>query len=117
MSDRGMEGSEELRLGAAFDKKTGEVIPVTELFTCKPEDILPKLIEICDLDDTALIAEMEQTFRPEYVVLFPENLEITFPESALPDYGMAAGMGISYADEELLKLIQPWAVPIKEVKE
>ena len=118
MSDRGLEGTEELRLGAAFDKKTGEFIPVTELFTCKPEAILPKLIEICDLDDAALIAEMEQAFRPEYVVFFPENLEITFPESALPAYGMSSGMGIDFTkNEDLLKLLQPWAVPNKEVTE
>ena len=118
MSDRGYEGTEELRLGAAFDKKTGEFIPVTELFTCKPEEILPKLIEICDLDDAALIEEMEQSFIPEYVVFFPENLEITFPESALPAYGVSSALAIDFTkNEDLLKLLQPWAVPNKEVKE
>ena len=117
MSDRGYEGTEELRLGAAFDKKTGEFIPVTELFTCKPEELLPKLIEISGLDDAALIEEMEQSFIPEYVVFLPDYLEITFPESALPAYGVSSAMAIDLMDEELLKLLQPWAVPNKEVTE
>ena len=117
MSDRGYEGTEELRLGAAFDKKTGEVISATELFVCKPEEIIPKLIEICDLDDAELIAEMKQAFRPEYVVFLPDYLEITVPESALPAYGVSSAMAIDLMDEELLKLLQPWAVPNKEVTE
>ena len=70
------------------------------------------------LDDAELIAEMEQSFKPEYVVFFPDYLEVTFPESALPAYGVSSGMGIDFTkNEELQKLLQPWAVPNKEEKE
>ena len=114
MLDRGMEGTDELRLCAAFDKKTGEEIPMTDIFTCKPEEIFTNLIEICDLGKDDPIEEMKAVFKPEYIVIFPENLEITFPEEVLPEYGMDFGMGIDLDNEALLELIHPWAVPNKE---
>lgn len=116
MSDKVREGSEELRLGAAFDKKTGEVIPVTDLFACKPEEIITKLIEICDLKDKDPVAEMKEAFKPEYIVFFPECIEIIFPESAMPEYGLDFGMSIDYKNEALQELLQPWAIPNKEAK-
>lgn len=115
MWDRGMEGSDELRFCAAFDKKTGEEIPMTDIFTCKPEEIFTKMIEICDLGKDAPIDEMKAAFKPEYMVIFPENMEIIFPEEALPEYGLNFGMGIDLDNEALLELIHPWAVPNKEV--
>ena len=117
LSDRGMEGTNELRLCAAFNKKTGEEIPITDLFTCELEEILTKSMEICKLDKDDPIEEMKKAFRPEYLVFLPECMEITFPINDLPEYGMSFGMGIDYTDEALQGLIQPWAVPNKEVVE
>ena len=68
-------------------QKTGEEIPLTELFTCNREEILDKLMEIADLKKYAPIEEMKQAFKPEYVVFYPEYLEITFPEDTLPEFG------------------------------
>ena len=116
MSDRGMEGSNELRLCAVFDKETGENIPIEDIFACEPQEIITKLIEICGPGKDAPMDEMKQAFKPEYVVFYPENVEIIFPEEALPEYGLNFGMGIDFENEDLLDLIQPWAVPNEEEK-
>lgn len=111
MPDNGPHGDKELRLGAAFDKETGKKIPVLDLFTCEPEEIIPLFAEICKLDDEALISEMKANFRPEYVVFFPDNLEITFPAGVLEVYGTSFAMGFDYGEETYDALLQPWAIP------
>lgn len=108
--DNGTYGHTELRLGTAFDKDTGEVIPASDLFTCEPDDIIDRFAEICKVDDEALIAEMKAKLKLEYVIFFPDNLEITFPAEALPEYGISHGMGFDYS-EEVSALLQPWAIP------
>lgn len=103
-------GHAELRLGVAFNKDTGEVIPTTDLFTCEADELIGRFSEICKVGDEALIAEMIENFKLEYVVFFPDNLEIAFPVEALPEYGVSHGMGFAYS-EEVRSLLQPWAVP------
>ena len=103
-------GHAELRLGAAFNKVTGKVIPASDLFTCKVDELIGRFSKICKLQDEALIAEMIENFKLEYIVFFPDNLEITFPVEALPEYGVSHGMGFDY-NEEVRALLQPWAVP------
>lgn len=103
-------GHAQLRLGVAFDKDTGEVIPTSDLFTCEADELIKQLLEICKVEDEALISEMIENFKLEYMVFFPDNLEITFPAEALPEYGISHGMGFDYS-EEVRALIQPWAVP------
>lgn len=110
MPYRGTNTHTELRLGAAFDKATGEVIRPSDLFTCKPDEIIDRFVEISMVDDEALTAEMKENFKPEYVIFFPDNLEITFPAEALPKYGISHGMGFDYT-EEVRALLQPWAIP------
>ena len=103
-------GHAEQRLGAAFNKATGEVIPVSDLFTCEADELIGRFTKICQLQDEALIAEMIKNFKLEYIVFFPDNLEVTFPVEALPEYGVSHGMGFDY-NEEIRALLQPWAVP------
>ena len=103
-------GHAQLRLGVAFDKDTGEVIPTSDLFTCEANELIRQLLEICKVEDKALTAEMIENFKVEYVTFSPDYLEITFPAEALPEYGISHGMGFDYS-EEVRALIQPWAVP------
>ena len=110
MPPHGPNSHTELRLGAAFDKATGEVIRASDLFTCEPDEIVDRFIEISMVDDEALTAEMKANFKLEYVIIFPDNLEITFPAGALPKHGISHGMGFDYT-EEICALLQPWAVP------
>ena len=108
--DLAAHGHAQLRLGVAFDKDTGEVIPTSDLFTCEADELIKQLLEICKVEDEALTAEMIENFKLEYMVFFPDNLKITFPAEALPEYGISHGMGFDYS-EEVRALIQPWAVP------
>ena len=110
MPYRGTNSHTELRIGAAFDKDTGEEIPLADLFMRESDELIERFIEICMVDDDALTAEMKSNFKLEYVVFFPDNLEITFPVEALPEYGVSHGMGFDY-NEEVRALLQPWAVP------
>ena len=110
MPYRGTNTHTELRLGAAFDKATGEVIRPSDLFTCEPDEIIDRFVEISMVDDEVLTAEMKANFKLDYVIFFPDNLEITFPAEALPNHGLSHGMGVDYT-EEVRALIQPWAIP------
>ena len=110
MPYRGTNSHTELRMGAAFDKDTGEEIPLADLFMRDSDELIERFIEICKVDDETLTDEMKSNFKLEYVVFFPDNLEITFPAEALPEYGVSHGMGFDY-NEEVRALLQPWAVP------
>jgi hypothetical protein len=44
------------------------------------------------------------------VIFFPDNLEITFPAEALPEYGLSHGMGFEYS-VEVCALLHHWAIP------
>ena len=100
----------ELRLCASFDIETGEQIPMEDIFNCKPEEIIARLAEIGKIDDSALIADMEAAFQPEYVTVSQNYLEVNFPAGSLSAYDTAFGMGFEYSDE-IRDLLHPWAVP------
>ena len=70
----------ELRLGAAFDRKTGEALEPQELFTCSPEALITALLNCSKVTEPTLRREMTTAFRPEYLVFFPEHLEVSFPQ-------------------------------------
>lgn len=111
--DTGRYQSTELRLGAVFDRETGKHLSGYDLFTCEPGEIIEKLAQIGDIQDQDLIGEMKANFKPEYVVLFPECLEINFPYGSLPEYDTGFGMAFDY-NEEIRALLQPWAIPDSE---
>ena len=100
----------ELRLCAAFDKQTGEEIPMEDIFTCEPREMIQRLAEIAGIDDGALIEEMKSAFKAEYVTVSQNYLEINFPAGTLPSEELLLGMGFEY-DEEVRKLLHPYAVP------
>lgn len=98
------------RLGAAFDRETGDVIPLEDLFTCPPEEIPGAVLEACAISEGTLRREMEAAFLPEYVVFGSDgNVEVTFPKGTL-----ASQEYVHIVTAELEKLegiLQPWAVP------
>lgn len=101
---------QEIRLGAAFDRETGEHISNFELFTCSEEELLQKLLDAAKLTDADLRAEMEAAFRPEYIIFFPENVEIAFPAGTLPSQEHCYMLGLD-VKEEVRGILQDWAVP------
>ena len=108
--DGGPNSYTELRLGGAFRKDTGEPVSQSELFTCAEDEIIRKVAELCRVDDEELIAAMEDSFRPEYLVFFPDNLEIRFPAGTLPGYDTSFSMGLDYSGD-VCALLHGWAVP------
>lgn len=100
---------EELRLGAVFDRETGEAIGVWDLFALPERDAFERLMELSGVSDPALRAEMKAALRPEFLILFPNHLEISFPAGTLPSQEHSYGMGIDYPD--LRGVLLDWAVP------
>ena len=100
----------ELRLCAAFDKQTGEVIPMEDIFTCESEELIQRLSEIAGIDDGALIEEMKVAFKPEFVTGSQNFLEVNFPAGTLPREELGLGMGFEY-NEDVRELLKPWAIP------
>lgn len=99
----------ELRLGAAFDRETGEVLSNWDLFTLPEEEARQRLLDAFDFATPAVRAEMEAALKPEYIILFPENLEVTFPQGTLPSQEYRYGVGIRY--NKLRDVLHTWAIP------
>ncbi|WP_143162380.1 hypothetical protein [Sporobacter termitidis] len=100
--------SQELRLGAAFDRETGKALSNWDLFTLPEAETRQWLLDAFDADPS-LRAEMEAALKPEYIILFPNNLEVTFPQGALPSQEFRYGIGLDY--NKLRAVLQPWAIP------
>lgn len=100
----------ELRLGAAFDKATGERIETADLFTCPPEELAPKLLDLAQITDPAQRQAMTDAFDAGNIVFFPENLELGFPPGSLPGQEHSTLIGLEY-EEELRELLAEGAVP------
>ena len=100
----------ELRLCTAFDKKTGEPIPMEEIFTCESQELIHRLAQIGGLTDETLIEEMMGAFKTEYVTVSQNFLEVNFPAGTLPSEEIALGLGFEY-NEDVRELLKPWAIP------
>jgi len=100
----------ELRVGAAFNRETGEQINAWDLFSCDEHEVKQTMLDIADITDPALRAEIETAFRPEYLLVFPDNLEVCFPQGSLPSQKFSYALGLDY-DARLSKILYDWAIP------
>lgn len=103
---------------AAFDRRTGELVPLEELFTVPPEELLETLLEENRMvySEPELAEAMRKAFRPEYISLYPTSLDIMFPPGTLPstEYSDCGyGVGGEYS-EAVRAMIWPWAIPLDE---
>lgn len=101
----------EEKICAAFDRETGEYIPTMELFTCSESLLAQQLLALSNVTDEALIAEMEDAFDPEYILLAPEHIELRYPAGSLPSQEHAYLITIPYDTIGLPFLIHDWAIP------
>ena len=53
---------------------------------------------------------MKQNMKPEYIILWNENLEIAFPAGTLEGQEHCFLVGIDYTDE-IKAIIHDWAIP------
>jgi len=107
--------STSLRLGEAFDRQTGQKLEVEDLFTCSPEEVLEKILEMSALGDPALAEEMRAAFDQANLVFFNDNLEVSFPAGSLPSQEYMYIVGLEY-EKGLAEIMHPWAVPVQPQK-
>ncbi|MEG6522100.1 hypothetical protein [Desulfotomaculum sp. 1211_IL3151] len=101
--------AQEIRLGAAFDRKTGEVLSNWDMFTLPEEKTRQWLLDKFVVAAPALRAEMEAALKPEYIILFPQNMEVSFPQGTLPSQEYSYRVSLDYND--LREVLQAWAIP------
>ncbi len=101
--------AQEVHLGAVFSRETGEVLNNWELFSLPEDEARQRLLDIFNVADSALRTEMQAALKPEYIILFPDNLDVTFPRGTLPSQAYSYSIGLGY--DELQGVIQSWAIP------
>lgn len=100
----------ELRRGDAFDKTTGERIEPEALFTCPPEELGSRLLDLAGITDPAQREAMTGAFDAGNILFFPENLELSFSPGSLPGQEHSTLIGLEY-EEGLRELLVEGAVP------
>lgn len=103
---------EQQRIGSAFDRETGEYIEAWELFTCPPEEAVRRILDLSKLTEPEQRAEMEAAFEPECLTFFEDRLEVSFDRGVMPSCETGFTLVLDL-DEDVLPLLQPWAVPQK----
>ena len=106
---------EETTLCAAFDRETGDDIPLEDLFTCPKEDIGRILLDLAEKDGTGLSApslkaEMEAAFQLEYLYFSQDHLMLQFPQGTLPSQEHTHLVSVKFNDD-CKQILHPWAVP------
>ena len=97
------------QVGAAFDRETGKVIPVWDLFTLPEEDVKALIVEEFAPRSEAERAEMLEKLTAEYLVFQPDSLNVFFPQGVISTQAHSSGVGIEYS--ELTGVLHDWAVP------
>ena len=97
------------QVGAAFDRETGKVIPVWDLFTLPEEDVKALIVEEFAPRSEAERAEMLEKLTAEYLVFQPDSLNVSFPYGVLATELYTSVVGIDYG--ELTGVLHDWAVP------
>lgn len=100
----------EYRISAAFDKTTGEYIDHWALFSCSPDEAIQKILDHAEITDSVLRKEIENTFDPEYMVFFPDHLEMSFPQGTLSSQEYGYILALDY-DDGLSEILHDWAIP------
>ena len=106
---------EDHSLCAAFDRSTGENIPLADLFTCPETKIAQNLLDLAEKDGSGpsepeVKREMLKAFRMEYLSFWSDHIMLDFPAGILPSQEHAYLVSVDY-DAGLSDILQPWAVP------
>ena len=97
------------QVGAAFDRESGEVIPMWDLFALPEEDVKALIVEEFAPRSEAERAEMLEKLTAEYLVFQPDSLNVFFPQGVISTQAHSSGVGIEYS--ELTGVLHDWAVP------
>lgn len=102
-------------LCAAFDRSTGENIPLTSLFTCPENQIAQNLLDLAEKagsgpSEPEVKREMLKAFRMEYLTLWNDYIMPAFPARTLPRQKYTSLVSVDY-DAGLSGILQPWSIP------
>lgn len=93
-----------------FDRNTGAVIDLAELFTCTEAEAAKAILDVSGMPDTELRREMEQKFRFEYLNFDSNAMNVCFPAGSLVNHPSGDYiLGILYGD--IPDILHPWAIP------
>ena len=111
---------QEIRLGEIFDIQTGEYISSFDVFNCDMEKVMDVLLEevftddfgnlVWDSDNAKLAQQIKQNIKPEYIILWNDNIEIAFPAGTLEGEDHCFIMGIDYTNK-IKEIMHTWAIP------
>lgn len=102
--------AEEILLGTVFDRETGQVIPIWDLFTIPEAEARAWVAEQAAGGGPVLRREMEAALEPEWIILEPGHLSVKFPRGTLPSQETACGWFEEY-EKAPGAVLQPWAIP------
>lgn len=100
---------QEIHKGAVFDKQTGAVLSNWDLFSLPKEEVVARLLIKANIWDDELFSEMQEAMQPEYITLFSDSLQISFPQGSLHSQQTRYDLGLTY--EELKDVMHAWAIP------
>ena len=99
----------EVHLGAAFDRTNGKIIDNWDLFQVNKDEALQVIFTNARITGE-LQEEIKSAIKGEYLLFYPDHLEIAFPKGALPNQEHSFSIILEY-DENIVEILQPWAVP------
>lgn len=100
----------ELRLGAAFDRETGEAISPWELFSCPREEAIRVFLDQAGVEDEGARDQMEAALQPENILFLQDTVQFYFPQGTLPGEGEDRLLSVHY--DQLEGLLWDWAIPM-----
>ena len=113
LSDTSPNENTESKHSTVFDRATGEPIDTLELFSCNEETLADTLFSLCGITDQNLLEELKAAFDANYIIFYPEYLEVYFPQGSLPSEEHTFILSLEY-QQGAADILQSWAVPIAE---
>jgi len=105
--------AQKIRLGTVFDRITGSEINKWELFNISEEKARERLVKaLAATSPDLVLTEMEAALKPEYIIIFTDNMEVTFPSGSLPSQKNSYTAGITF--EDISSILKPWAFPVSD---
>ena len=112
------EHTKEIRMSMAFDRETGEPVEMLDLFRCTKKELVQTILKCSEISDPVLEEKMLAELRPEYILLLPETLEVSFPNGTLQskeeeekNYNT---FSIDWSEKGIQEIVYEWAIP-KEI--
>lgn len=102
-------------LCAAFDRSTGENIPLADLFTCPEAKIAQNLLNLAEKagsipNEPEAKREMLTAFRMEYLSFWSDYVMLSFPAGTLSSQEYTCLVSVDYT-AGLSDILQLWAIP------